>query len=221
MSGSTRINWASSITKKRRNVLNNYIKQKYLSIIRDFQLKNLYSKRKFRISVYTVWDSRRLYILVLFIALPTLATLVWDTIYTYLLSSTTVHDMRSLLSIKYKSTVRLYQEGYTNSIYKRNFHLLKSRTSFSLTEYSTFERGSWRSGSLRTVRLNSRTMRNTRTVCSRKDTFTLDTRKVKVLSLPETIKEKSTFRAKALRRKLVVSSKGLRSKRRCFLYRFK
>ena len=27
-----------------------------------------------------------------------------------------------------------------------------------------------------------------------------DTRKVKVLSLPETIKEKSTFRAKALRR---------------------
>ena len=29
-----------------------------------------------------------------------------------------------------------------------------------------------------------------------------DTRKVKVLSLPETIKEKSTFRAKALRRKL-------------------
>ena len=31
-----------------------------------------------------------------------------------------------------------------------------------------------------------------------------DTRKVKVLSLPETIKEKSTFRAKALRRELVV-----------------
>ena len=31
-------------------------------------------------------------------------------------------------------------------------------------------------------------------------------RKVKVLSLPETIKEKSTFRAKALRRELVVSS---------------
>ena len=29
-------------------------------------------------------------------------------------------------------------------------------------------------------------------------------RKVKVLSLPETIKEKSTFRAKALRRELVV-----------------
>ena len=29
-----------------------------------------------------------------------------------------------------------------------------------------------------------------------------DTRKVKVLSLPETIKEKSTFRAKALRRDL-------------------
>ena len=28
-----------------------------------------------------------------------------------------------------------------------------------------------------------------------------DTRKIKVLSLPETIKEKSTFRAKALRRK--------------------
>ena len=31
-----------------------------------------------------------------------------------------------------------------------------------------------------------------------------DTRKVKVLSLPETIREKSTFRAKALRRELVV-----------------
>ena len=30
-----------------------------------------------------------------------------------------------------------------------------------------------------------------------------NTRKVKVLSLPETIKEKSTFRAKALRRELV------------------
>ena len=45
-----------------------------------------------------------------------------------------------------------------------------------------------------------------------------DTRKVKVLSLPETMKEKSTFRAKALRRELVV--KGLRSKRRFFLYRF-
>ena len=33
-----------------------------------------------------------------------------------------------------------------------------------------------------------------------------DTRKVKVLSLPETIKEKSTFRAKALRRELVVET---------------
>ena len=32
-----------------------------------------------------------------------------------------------------------------------------------------------------------------------------DTRKVKVRSLPETIKEKSTFRAKALRRELVVT----------------
>ena len=32
-----------------------------------------------------------------------------------------------------------------------------------------------------------------------------DTRKVKVLSLPETIKEKSTFRVKALRRELVVA----------------
>ena len=31
----------------------------------------------------------------------------------------------------------------------------------------------------------------------------IDTRKVKVLSLPETIKEKWTFRAKALRRELV------------------
>ena len=30
-----------------------------------------------------------------------------------------------------------------------------------------------------------------------------DTRKIKVLSLPETIKEKCTFRAKALRRELV------------------
>ena len=35
-----------------------------------------------------------------------------------------------------------------------------------------------------------------------------DTRKVKVLSLPETIKEKSTFRAKALRRELVVGGRG-------------
>ena len=32
-----------------------------------------------------------------------------------------------------------------------------------------------------------------------------DTRKVKVLSLPETIKEKSTFRAKVLRRELTVT----------------
>ena len=32
-----------------------------------------------------------------------------------------------------------------------------------------------------------------------------DTRKVKVLSLPETLKEKSTFRAKALRRELVAT----------------
>ena len=36
-----------------------------------------------------------------------------------------------------------------------------------------------------------------------------DTRKVKVLSLPETIKEKSTFRAKALRRKLVTNSQRM------------
>ena len=42
-----------------------------------------------------------------------------------------------------------------------------------------------------------------------------DTRKVKVLSLPETIKEKSTFRAKALRRELVVAGRG---KPRVFLY---
>ena len=35
-----------------------------------------------------------------------------------------------------------------------------------------------------------------------------DTRKVKVLSLPETIKEKSTFRAKALRRELIVGGGG-------------
>ena len=41
---------------------------------------------------------------------------------------------------------------------------------------------------------------------SRKNSVELiDTRKVKVLSLPETIKEKSTFRAKALRRELVVT----------------
>ena len=32
-----------------------------------------------------------------------------------------------------------------------------------------------------------------------------DTRKVEVLSLPETIKEKSTFRAKALRRELLLT----------------
>ena len=32
-----------------------------------------------------------------------------------------------------------------------------------------------------------------------------DTRKIKVLSLPETIKQKSTFRAKALRRELAVA----------------
>ena len=42
-----------------------------------------------------------------------------------------------------------------------------------------------------------------------------DTRKVEVLSLPETIKEKSTFRAKALRRELVV---GGGEKPRVFLY---
>ena len=40
-----------------------------------------------------------------------------------------------------------------------------------------------------------------------------DTRKVKVLSLPETIKEKSTFRAKALRRELVGTTS---SRRRAF-----
>ena len=33
-----------------------------------------------------------------------------------------------------------------------------------------------------------------------------DTQKVKVLSLPETIKEKSRFRAKALRRELIVGT---------------
>ena len=42
-----------------------------------------------------------------------------------------------------------------------------------------------------------------------------DTRKVKVLSLPETIKETSTFQAKALRRELVVGGRG---KPRVFLY---
>ena len=35
-----------------------------------------------------------------------------------------------------------------------------------------------------------------------------DTGKVKVLSLPETIKEKSTFRAKELRRELVAGGRG-------------
>ena len=35
-------------------------------------------------------------------------------------------------------------------------------------------------------------------------TYFLYTRKVKVLSLPETIKQNSTFRAKALRRELAV-----------------
>ena len=64
-----------------------------------------------------------------------------------------------------------------------------------------------------------------------------DTRKVKVLSLPETIKEKSTFLAKAFLRELVVGGRGkphvflykliqkhhegLHSKRRFFLYRFR
>ena len=38
-----------------------------------------------------------------------------------------------------------------------------------------------------------------------------DTRKVKVLSLPETIKEKSTFRAKALRRDYFIVSGSERS----------
>ena len=41
-----------------------------------------------------------------------------------------------------------------------------------------------------------------------------DTCKVKVLSLPETIKEKSTFRVKALRRGLVVSGR----EKHAFLY---
>ena len=40
-----------------------------------------------------------------------------------------------------------------------------------------------------------------------------DTRKVKVLLLPETIKKKSTFRAKALRRELIV---GVRENHACF-----
>ena len=43
--------------------------------------------------------------------------------------------------------------------------------------------------------------------------LTYDTRKVKVLSLPQTIKEKSTFRAKALRQELVVTTN---SRRRAF-----
>ena len=38
--------------------------------------------------------------------------------------------------------------------------------------------------------------------------YTIYTRKVKVLSLPETITEKSTFRAKALRRELIVVVSG-------------
>ena len=37
-------------------------------------------------------------------------------------------------------------------------------------------------------------------------TYFLDTRKVKVLSLPETIKQNSTFRAKALDRELAGGS---------------
>ena len=48
-----------------------------------------------------------------------------------------------------------------------------------------------------------------------------DIRKVKVLSLPKTIKEKSTFRAKALRRELVGwggGGGGGRGKPRVFLY---
>ena len=40
-----------------------------------------------------------------------------------------------------------------------------------------------------------------------------DMQKVKVLSLPETIKEKLTFRAKALRRELVVGGGGRRKPR--------
>ena len=52
------------------------------------------------------------------------------------------------------------------------------------------------------------------------------TRKVKVLSLPKTIKEKSMFRAKALRREICrghyyIPTKGLRSKHRFFLHRFR
>ena len=42
--------------------------------------------------------------------------------------------------------------------------------------------------------------------------YTKTTRKVKVLSLPETIKEKSTFRTKAVRRELVTTN----SRRRAF-----
>ena len=46
-----------------------------------------------------------------------------------------------------------------------------------------------------------------------------DARKVKVLSLPETIKEKSTFRAKAVRRELVDFSFIVSGSERTFTFR--
>ena len=54
--------------------------------------------------------------------------------------------------------------------------------------------------------LLKRSRRKTRTNVASVGSVFSDTRKVKVLSLPETIKEKSTFRAKALRRELVLLS---------------
>ena len=64
-------------------------------------------------------------------------------------------------------------------------------------------------------KVNSSMQTITRTKVASVGSVFNDTRKLKVLSLPETIKEKSTFRAKALRRELVVGGRG---KPRVFLY---
>ena len=58
---------------------------------------------------------------------------------------------------------------------------------------------------LKLIHLNTQSMISRTSVASVGSVFN-DTRKVRVLSLPETIKEKSTFRAKALRRELVVTT---------------
>ena len=54
--------------------------------------------------------------------------------------------------------------------------------------------------------LLKRSRRKTRTNVASVGSVFNDTRKVKVLSLPETIKEKSTFRVKVFRRELVLLS---------------